>query len=39
MKKRPKPLIGPDDEVRELAKADIARMRPAISTVPQPAAV
>ena len=25
MKKRRKPLIGPDGEVRELTKADIAR--------------
>jgi uncharacterized protein (DUF4415 family) len=35
MKKRPKPLIGPDGEVRELTKADMARMRPAIEVVPQ----
>lgn len=35
MKKRRKPLIGPDDEVRELTKADIARMRPAAEVVPQ----
>ena len=35
MKKRPKPLIGPDGEVRELTKADIARMRPAAEVVPQ----
>ncbi len=34
MKKRRKPLIGPDGEVRELTKADIARMRPAIEVVP-----
>ncbi len=35
MKKRRKPLIGPDGEVRELTKADIARMRPATEVVPQ----
>lgn len=35
MKKRRKPLIGPDGEVRELTKADIARMRPAAEVVPQ----
>ncbi len=35
MKKRHKPLIGPDGEVRELTKADIARMRPAIEVVPE----
>jgi uncharacterized protein (DUF4415 family) len=37
MKKRrkPKPLIGPDGEVRELTKADIARMRPATEVVPE----
>jgi len=35
MKKRHKPLIGPDGEVRELTKADIARMRPAIKVVPE----
>jgi uncharacterized protein (DUF4415 family) len=35
MKKRHKPLIGPDGEVRELTKADIARMRPAAEVVPQ----
>ncbi|MEW6330842.1 MAG: BrnA antitoxin family protein [Pseudomonadota bacterium] len=35
MKKRRKPLIGPDGEVRELTKADMARMRPAIEVVPQ----
>lgn len=35
MKKRRKPLIGPDGEVRELTKADIARMRPAMEVVPQ----
>ena len=35
MKKRRKPLIGPDGEVRELTKADIARMRPAIEVVPE----
>jgi len=34
MKKRRKPLIGPDGEVRELTKADIARMRPATEVVP-----
>ena len=34
MKKRRKPLIGPDGEVRELTKADIARMRPATVVVP-----
>lgn len=34
MKKQRKPLIGPDGEVRELTKADIARMRPAIEVVP-----
>ena len=35
MKKRRKPLIGPDGEVRELTKADLTRMRPAIEVVPQ----
>jgi uncharacterized protein (DUF4415 family) len=35
MKRRHKPLIGPDGEVRELTKADIARMRPAAEVVPQ----
>lgn len=35
MKKRRKPLIGPDGEVRELTKADIARMRTATEVVPQ----
>ena len=37
MKKRrkPRPLIGPDGEVRELTKADIARMRPATEVVPE----
>lgn len=35
MKKRRKPLIGPDGEVRELTKADIARMRPATEVVPE----
>jgi uncharacterized protein (DUF4415 family) len=35
MKKRRKPLIGPDGEVRELTKADMARMRPATEVVPQ----
>lgn len=35
MKKRRKPLIGPDGEVRELTKADIVRMRPAIEVVPE----
>lgn len=35
MKKRHKPLIGPDGEVRELTKADIARMRPATEVVPE----
>lgn len=35
MKKRHKPLIGPDGEVRELTKADIARMRPATEVVPK----
>lgn len=35
MKKQRKPLIGPDGEVRELTKADIARMRPAIEVVPE----
>jgi hypothetical protein len=35
MKKRRKPLIGPDGEVRELTRADIARMRPAIEVVPE----
>jgi len=34
MKKRRKPLIGPDGEVRELTKAEIARMRPATEVVP-----
>lgn len=34
MKKRRKHLIGADGEVRELTKADIARMRPAIEVVP-----
>lgn len=35
MKKRHKPLIGPDGEVRELTKAEIARMRPATEVVPE----
>lgn len=35
MKKRRKPLIGPDGEVRELTKADMTRMRPATEVVPQ----
>jgi len=35
MKKRRKPLIAPDGEVRELTKADFARMRPAIEVVPE----
>ena len=35
MKKRRKPLIGPDGEVRELTRADIARMRPAIEAIPE----
>lgn len=35
MKKRRKPLIGPDGEVRELTRAEIARMRPAAETVPE----
>jgi len=35
MGKRRKPLIGPDGEVRELTKADFARMRPAIEVVPE----
>ena len=35
MKKRRKPLIGPDGEVRELTRADIARMRPAIEVIPE----
>lgn len=35
MKKRRKPLIDADGEVRELTKADIARMRPAIEVVPE----
>jgi len=35
MKKRRKPLIDADGEVRELTKADIARMRPAIGVVPE----
>ena len=34
MKKRRKPLIDADGEVRELTKADIARMRPATEVVP-----
>ena len=34
MKKRHKPLIGPDSKVLELTKADIARMRPAAEVVP-----
>lgn len=35
MKKQRKPLIGADGEVRELTKADIARMRPATEVVPE----
>jgi uncharacterized protein (DUF4415 family) len=35
MKKQRKPLIGPDGEVRELTKAEIARMRPAAEVVPE----
>jgi hypothetical protein len=35
MKKRRKPLIGSDGEVRELTRADIARMRPAIEVIPE----
>lgn len=35
MKKRRKPLIGPDGEVRELTKTDIARMQPAIEVMPE----
>ena len=34
MKMRRKPLIDADGEVRELTKADIARMRPATEVVP-----
>ncbi len=35
MKKRRKPLIDAKGEVRELTKADIARMRPATEVVPE----
>jgi len=35
MKKRRMPLIDADGEVRELTKADIARMRPATEVVPE----
>ena len=35
MKKPRKPLIDADGEVRELTKADIARMRPATEAVPE----
>lgn len=34
MKKRRKPLTGADGEVRELTKADIARMRPVTEVLP-----
>lgn len=35
MKKRRKPLIDAKGEVRELTKADIARMRPATEVIPE----
>lgn len=39
MKKRRKPLTTHSGEVRELTKADIARMRPASRVVPEIAAI